>query len=163
MSERVEKLIREYPQMKTEVKCLENLIRDFRGISETEMIESMLYSHPEGERVQTSGVSDKTARIAISYREKMERINKEWYDYLEQKYLLLSEELRFFESALGSLSGNLPAIMSDMVIARLTWDEISEKYFVSRTMVAKYRKKAISELDVLFTAHDADVAAYILD
>lgn len=163
MSERVEKLMREYPQMKTEVKCLENQIRDFRGISETEMIESMLYSHPEGERVQTSGVSDKTARIAISYREKMERINKEWYDYLEQKYLLLSEELRFFESALASLSGNLSGVMRDMVIDGLTYDAIASKYFVSRTMVVKYRRRAIVELDKLYAAHDAEAAAYILN
>lgn len=163
MSERVEKLMREYPQMKTEVKCLENQIRDFRGISETDMIESMLYSHPEGDRVQTNGVSDKTARIAMSYRERMEKINKEWYDYLEQKYLLLSEEVRFFESALASLPGSLAGVMRDLVLEGMTYDAIAEKYFVSRTMVIKYRKRALTELDKLYAAHDAEVAAYILN
>lgn len=162
MSERIEKLMREYPQMKTEAKCLENQIRDFRGITETEMIESMLYSQPEGERVQTSGVSDKTARIAISYRERMERINGEWYDYLEKKYVLLTEELRFFESALHSLSGTLPQVISDMVVEKMTWDDLAAKYYVSRTMISKYRKKAIEELDQLYAAHEAEIAAYIL-
>ena len=163
MSERIEKLMRDYPQMKTEVKCLENQIRNFRGISETEMIESMLFSHPEGDRVQTSGVSDKTSRIAISYRERMERINSEWYEYLEKKYLLLSEELRFFESALSSLPGKLSGIMKDMVLDGMTYDSLAAKYFVSRTMVVKYRKRAIVELDRLYTVHDAEVAAYILN
>ena len=163
MSARVEKLIREYPQLKTEIKCLENQIRDFRGISETEMIESMLYSHPEGERVLTSIVSDKTARIAISYREKMERINKEWYDYLEQKYLLLAEELRFFESAVRSLKGDIGEMMADLVFEGATWDAIESKYNIGRTTVSRYRKKAIAELDRLFAAHDAEVAAYILN
>ena len=163
MSERVEKLMRGYPQMKTEIKCLENQIRDFRGITETEMIESMLYSHPEGERVQTSGVSDKTARIAISYRERMDRINKEWYDYLEQKYLLLSEELRFFESAIGSLPGGLSEIIHDMVIEQLTWDTIEGKFHIARSTVSLYRKKAIAELDRLYAVRDAEVAAYILN
>lgn len=120
MNAKVERMMRDYTQMKTEAKCLENQIRDFRGISETEMIESMLYSHPEGERVQTSNISDKTARIATSYRERMEHINREWYDYLEKKYLLLSEDIRFFESAIRSLSGNLPYVITDMIINRLT-------------------------------------------
>lgn len=161
MSERIEKLMREYPQMKTEVKCLENQIRDFRGISETEMIESMLSFHSEEERVQTSGVSDRTARIAISYRERMERINSEWYDYLEKKYVLLSEELRFFESAVHSLKG-IGAMMADLILNGLTWDSIESKYNIGRTTVCRYRKKAISELGRLYAAHDAEIAAYIL-
>jgi hypothetical protein len=162
MSERIEKLMREYPQMKTEAKCLENQIRDFRGITETEMIESMLYSHPEGERVQTSGVSDKTARIAISYREQMERINSEWYDYLEKKYVLLTEELRFFESAVRSLPDSLADFTSDLVFEHMTWDALESRYHVSRFTVKTYRKKAIAELERLYAAHDAEVAAYIL-
>jgi hypothetical protein len=162
MSERIEKLMRDYPQMKTEARCLENQIRDFRGISETEMIESMQFSQPESERVQTSGVSDKTARIAISYRERMERINDEWYDYLEKKYVLLSEELRFFESAMQSLSGTLSQVMTDMIVSGMTWDDLAAKYYVSRTMIGKYRKKAIVELDKLYAARDAEIAAYIL-
>lgn len=163
MNAKVERMMRDYTQMKTEAKCLENQIRDFRGISETEMIESMLYSHPEGERVQTSNISDKTARIATSYRERMEHINREWYDYLEKKYLLLSEDIRFFESAIRSLSGNLPYVITDMIINRLTWDTLAEKYYVSRAMIGKYRKKAVAELEILYAAHDAEVAAYILN
>jgi DNA-directed RNA polymerase specialized sigma subunit len=162
MSERIEKLMRDYPQMKTEARCLENQIRDFRGISETEMIESMQFSQPESERVQTSGVSDKTARIAISYRERMERINGEWYDYLEKKYVLLSEELRFFESAVRSLKGELGAMTEDLVFSGMTWDSVESKYNIGRTTVCRYRKKAIAELDRLYAAHDAEVAAYIL-
>lgn len=163
MSERIEKLMRDYPQMKTEVKCLENQIRDFHGISETEMIESMLYTQPEGDRVQTSGVSDKTACIAISYKERMERINSEWYEYLEKRYALLSEELRFFESAIKALSGKLPEIMSDLLFNKMTWDDVAEKHYVSRTMVGKYRKRAVIELDTLYATHDAEMAAYILN
>lgn len=59
----------------------------------------------KGERVQTSGTANKTASIALNYRERMERINQEWYEYLEKEYLDLTEELRFFESAVKSVSG----------------------------------------------------------
>ena len=163
MSERIEKLMRDYPQMKTEVKCLENQVRDFHGISETEMIESMLYTQPDGDRVQTSGVSDKTARIAISYRERMERINSEWYEYLEKRYALLSEELRFFESAVRSLEGDIGRIMADLVFNADTWDVVESKYNIGRTTIFRYRKKGIAELERLYAVHDAEVAAYILN
>ena len=55
MRERIETLIRDYPKNKMELKCLEHQIRNFRGITEEEMVDSMYFTQPEGERVQTSG------------------------------------------------------------------------------------------------------------
>ena len=48
MSERIEQLIRDYPKMKTEQRCLFHQISDFRGITEQEMIDTMYFSQPEG-------------------------------------------------------------------------------------------------------------------
>ncbi len=162
MSGRVEKILQEYPQIVMERICLENQIRNFKGITEGEMIESMYFSYLEGERVQTSGVSDKTARTAISYKDKMARINKEWQEHQEKKHSILTEELVFFESAVKSLSGTLPEFITDMVIIGLTWDDLAAKYHISRTMVAKYRKSAIRELETLYAIHDKEMAEYIL-
>ena len=97
MSGRAEKIMQDYQQMVMERICLENQIRNFKGITEEEMIDSLYFPQPDDERVQTSGISDKTARIAISYREKMDRLNKEWQAHLEKKHSVLLEELVFFE------------------------------------------------------------------
>lgn len=107
MRERIEALIRDYQKNKMELKCLEHQIRNFRGISENEMIDTMYFTQPEGERVQTSGVSDKTAKIAMSYRERMDAMNEEWYQHLEKQYYALAEEISFFESAVKALPGIL--------------------------------------------------------
>lgn len=162
MSERIETIIREYPQMKTELRCLEHQIKNFKGISETEMIESMNFSSPEGERVQTSNISNKPASIALNYHARMEEINREWYEHLEKRYLMLSEEVRFFEAALTALSGYLPDFMADMVVNGCTWDYLCEHYHISRTMVAKNRRKAIVELDELYRKHDDEMVSYML-
>ena len=162
MSERIEKIIKEYPKRKRELKCLENQIKRFTGLSEEEVIDSLYFNSPEGERVQTSSISQKTASIALSYRNKTEEINWEWYRHLRKQYLSLYEELTFFESALKSLSGELPSFMTDMVINGYTWDELSTRYHVSHTMIGKYRRKAIRELDILYKSHDAELAAYLL-
>ena len=87
--------------------------------------------------MQTSNISNKPASIALNYHERMERINQEWYEHLEKQYLMLDEEIRFFEAALSSLSGYLPEFMTDMVINGCTWDYLCEHYHISRTMVAK--------------------------
>jgi hypothetical protein len=162
MSERIEKIMKEYPQMIKEKTCLEKQINGFKGISETDMIDSMNFHQPEGDRVQTSGNSEKTARIAVNFRKQMERVNEDWIKHLENKYYLICEDIIFFESAIGSLSGNLPEVISDMVISELTWDDIAYKYHVSRTMLAKYRKKAIKELEVLYSNHDSEVKEFLL-
>ena len=162
MSGRAEKIMQDYQQMVMERICLENQIRNFKGITEEEMIDSLYFPQPDGDRVQTSGISDKTARIAISYREKMDRINKEWQAHLEKKHSVLLEELVFFESAVFSLSGILPDLISDMVVKGLTWDDLADKYHISRTMVAKNRKRAIRELEILYAIHDEEMAEYIL-
>lgn len=148
--------------MKTELRCLEHQIKNFKGISETEMIESMNYSSPEGERVQTSNISNKPASIALNYHARMEEINREWYKHLEKRYLMLSEDVRFFEAALTALSGYLPDFMTDMVVHGCTWDYLCEHYHISRTMVAKNRRKAIVELDELYRKHDDEMVSYML-
>ena len=148
--------------MVMERSCLENQIKNFKGLTELEMIDSLQFSQPDGERVQTSGISDKTARIAVSYKDKVNSINKEWQDHLEKKHAVIVEELIFFESAVLSLSGILPKFISDMVIKGLSWDNLADKYHISRTMVAKNRKKAIRELEALYIIQDKAVAEYIL-
>lgn len=163
MSERIEKIMQNYSQMVIERNCLENQIIHFQGISEREVIESMYFAQSDNERVQTSGVSDKTSRIALGYKDRMKRINNEWLDHLVKKHAILADELIFLESAILSLGGILPEFISDMVIEGLTWDELAAKYHVSRTMVAKYRKKAIRELEILYTIHDKEVEEYILN
>ncbi|MGI6721754.1 MAG: hypothetical protein ACOX4I_04225 [Anaerovoracaceae bacterium] len=162
MSEKIENIIRDYPKKKQELECLKHQIMDFRGISEEDMIDSMCFKQPEGERVESSGTSDKTGKIAVSYKDKMEHINSDWYEYLERKYFNLAEEIRFFESALAALSGDLPDIMTDMIIHNCTWDCLCSMYHVSRTMIAKYRRKAIRELDVLYENHENEMVEYML-
>ena len=162
MRERIEALIRDYQKNKMELKCLEHQIRNFRGISENEMIDTMYFTQPEGERVQTSGVSDKTAKIAMSYRERMDAMNEEWYQHLEKQYFALAEEISFFESAVKALPGKMGEIMQDIVFSQASWDELADKHFVGRTTIWRYRQKAIDELVVLYEKHEAEMTAYML-
>lgn len=104
-----ETMMKEYRSLKRELSVTGFQLRRFEGISEHEMIESMLYSHHEGERVQTSTLSDKTASIAVNYRKIMERENDGWYQYLFNRYLYSRRRLIFLKRACRRFPGSSPA------------------------------------------------------
>ena len=162
MSKHIEKLLKEYPRMVQERNCLAHQLAHFKGVSAEDVIDTMYTAHHEGERVQTSGTSDKTAQIAMNYQERMEKINREWYEQLEKRFVIVSDELQFFESALASLSGRLPEVMHDLVVEGMTWQALADKYFVHISMIGKYRKKAISELEAMYAAHENSIVAFML-
>lgn len=68
-SMRAEMMFKEYKNMKRELSVLEFQLRRFEGVNEEEILEAMCFSHPVGdERIQTSTISDKTAKIALNYK-----------------------------------------------------------------------------------------------
>ena len=162
MSERVERIIKDYPGMVMERDCLRHQLANFQGVTEEEIIDSMNYSTPQGERVQTSNISDKTATISESYRDRVHRINRDWSDHLTVKLLALEEEIDFFHSAIRAISPELAPLMWDLTVERLTWDAVEAKHHVCRATIGKYRKRAICELDSLYATHDREMAEYIL-
>lgn len=73
----VEKMINDYPSMVRERERLKKQIESCEFLSAEELISAMSFSHPDGERVQSSDLSDKTARIAIAYEARLEQMNDE--------------------------------------------------------------------------------------
>lgn len=160
---RAETMMKEYKQMKMELQVTEMQLSRFRGITGDDVISMMTYSRPEGdERVQTSSLSDKTAKAALNYRKVMERENDEWYGFLMKRYRKLSEEISFFEESVQRLSGNLPEIMTDLLDGEMTWDEVSLKHHISRRSVGNYRKQAVKELNAMYELREKCAADYML-
>ena len=160
---KAEAMFKEYRTMKKELSVLQFQMSRFQGVDENDLILSMQFSHPEeGERVQTSNISDKTASAAMNYRQIMERENDEWFDFLWSRYRYVSEEISFFESSVAALPGNLSGVMRDLVEGELTWESIAMKYHVTTAMIAKYKKKALCELEAMYELRDRQTEAYIL-
>lgn len=113
--------------------------------------------------MQGGGTSDKTGNAAVKYRQVKERLDDDWFDYLLGRYQAVKEELEFFEYAVGQLSGRLPEVVRDMVMEDMTWREMAEKYNVSETMIAKYRKKALAEMKELYRIREKTAGRYLLD
>ena len=162
MKTKIEKLLKLYPEMVRERDCITNQLAHFRGVSAEEVIESMYTPRMDGERVQSSNLSDKTAQIALNYRERQQNINQDWYAHLEMRLQLLNDEIVFLKSALQSLPGELSQIMWDMVVEEQKWSTIEEKYNISHSALYRLRKKAIQQLATLYETHDTAVKTYML-
>lgn len=162
MSGRVEKLLKAYPEMIQKRDCLAYQLAHFKGLSAKDVIDSMMTPRVDGERVRSSRLSDKTAQIALEYRDRQARFNREWYEWLEKQWQLLNEEIVFLESAISSLPDRLAPFMRDLVVEHLTWDALESKYHISRFTVSTYRKKAIRELEARYDEREKEMIAYML-
>lgn len=158
----VNKIFRDYGKWKRDMGLLEFELSRFEGVPYDDVIESLCFSNPQEERVQTSGVSDKTGKTAIIYRQVKERMDDEWFDFLIGQYKSIKEEREFFEYAVRQLSGKLPEMIEDMIMRKMTWRELSGKYDVSETMIAKYRKKAMAELAAIYQQRAQTSEQYFL-
>lgn len=162
MNNRLERMLKNYRAMVRERDSLAHQIAHFKGLTADEVIESMYTARTDGERVQTSNLSDKTAQIAMNYQEKMERINREWYEHLERKLRMLNDEIDFFKSALDTLPEHLSSLMKDMIVEGQTWDTLEVTHHIGRTTIHRYRRKAISILDKIYECNDQETREYLL-
>lgn len=158
----VEKLFKEYDKWKKDMKFLEFELSRFQGVPYDDVIESLCFSSSQEERVQNSSISDKTGKTALIYRQVKERMDDEWFEFLLARYQSLKEQTDFFEYAVEQLSGRLPEVIRDMVMEKMSWQELMIKYRVSHAMIGKYRKKALEELQMIYTLRNQHSDNYML-
>jgi len=53
------------------------------------------------------------------------------------------------------LEPRLSGVITDMFINKMTWDEMCDKYYVSRNMLSKYRKTGIIQIANMFSVKQA--------
>ena len=63
-----------------------------------------------------------------------------------KRYQSEKRELDVFEYCITLLEPRLSEVMTDMVINGIAWDVIQDKYNISRTTLARYRKKAVEDI-----------------
>ncbi|WP_320951670.1 hypothetical protein [Hungatella effluvii] len=158
----VENLFKEYSKWKKDMEFLEFELSRFQGVPYDDVIESLCFSNPQEERVQNSSISDKTGKTALIYRQVKERMDDEWFEFLIVQYKSLKEQREFFEYAVRQLNGKLPDIIRDMVMEKMSWQELMIKYSVSHAMIGKYRKKAVEELQMIYTLRTQNSDNYML-
>lgn len=160
----VEKMISEYPDMIDRRKAVICQLQSLKNseVSVNDIIESLTFARPDGERVQTSGTSDKVARIALSYRDHQERMNAEIFNYWMSRYEYLDREITFLESSIGQLPDEMSEAMKALVLEGLTWEEASISLCVSIMTLQRIRKQAIDNLVRIYQQRESIEASLLL-
>ena len=70
--------------------------------------------------------------------------------------------MEFFHFGVDRLSGKLPQVIRDMVFEGMEWQKLEEKYGVSHSMIGKYRKRALRELEVIYDIRERSETAVLL-
>ncbi len=161
MKEYVEKVIKAYPDMKFERRCLKTQMRSM-GFTEEDVIYSMSFGHPDGERVQNSDLSDKTAKIAMVLKEKQREMNDEYFLYLLKRYQQLDEEIIFLEESIAELPDELADIMTALVIRGDSWEMVQKVFCVGKHKLFESRKEATRYLVRAYQRRESYASAYLL-
>lgn len=162
MSGRMEKLLKAYPEMIQKRDCLAYQLAHFKGLSAEDVIDSMMTPKVDGERVKSSRLSDKTAQIALEYRDRQARFNREWYEWLEKQWQLLNDEIVFLESAIRALPERYSVVIHDLFIEQMTWDALQAKHHIGRATLSSYRRKGLQALERLYADHQAAETTFML-
>lgn len=158
----VEKIIKEYPQMVREVERLDKQIKSCEFISADELITTMVFSHPDGERVQSSDLSDKTAKIAISYQRKLDRINEELVMPMIKRKEALEEEISFFEDSVNHLPEDILEMSQAIFLDGMTWEEAESCFYTNSWGIRNCRKRAIDCLVRSYQIRASQTEAFLL-
>lgn len=144
--ERVKRLLKSHREIKQNLDILRFQIEHFSGLGYDEVITSLTFTSPEGEYVHNNNISDKSGRIALMYQALAYSEGEELLMGMIKRYQSEKRELDVFEYCITLLEARLSEVITDMVINRMAWDEIQNKYNISQTTLARYRKKAVGDI-----------------
>lgn len=141
--DKVDYYFENYRKEKEKLYDMEHFLENYKPISENTVIQSLVFEKNESERVSSSPSKGRGELLALTFREKMESENREYFDSNLQKYLSLKADLDFFEQSVSRLDREYQGLVKDLVFKGLTWDEVIYKHKMSRSTIARKRKLAI--------------------
>ena len=160
----VENIISNYQDMVKEREQISQRLKELQNefLTDRDIIEALSFSHPDDDRVQTSGTSDKTCKIALCYRDKKNKVLDDSYRYWTSRYNEINSEIETFEEAVKRLPGDLAEVMQLIVIDNNTWEQAETMLCMSRMSLHRVRKQAIDELVRIYRRKEAMECSILL-
>jgi len=147
----VSEMLNNYQEMKRNASQLEFELTALKTIiSDSEFIDAMSLSSPQGDSVQGGFASDKTANIAISYSSKLDHINIKEEHELQIELLALTLQMERIKHYISLLPLKHSTILHKLYIEGFTFDEIVKSEELSTSSIKKYRRLGINQLVEMF-------------
>ncbi len=143
--ERVVWLLKNYHEIKRHLERMNFEIERFQGLSNEEVIETLNFAVPAGERVQTTNISDKPGRISLMYKDYADKLNSDVIE-LAWEYHTQKSEMDLLDYCITLLEPKLSEVITDMFINKRTWVAICVKHHISERTLGRYRKSGIAQI-----------------
>lgn len=125
---------------------LENL----QTVTPDEMLEALSLSHTCGEVSHTSQVSDKTSRIALSYRDEASKANSQVQKTILSTLLPLSQELDRLEHYVCALDQKQYLVITRLFFEGRSQADVAEELSCTDRTVRSLRQTAIETLAEMY-------------
>ena len=143
-------ILDDYLSTNCQINLLQHELSSFMPITPEEMMETMVYAKREGGASARMQASDKTARIALTYRDKTDQVNESVQtSILDQLRPLLIRKERL-DYCMLQLSPIHNKILHEMYMQHKDTKMIASEMHLSERTIQRYRDKAIHELTAMY-------------
>jgi len=144
-------LLETYPERTRKIALLRYELKHPGQITEDELLSAITLSVPKDESgVRGSGVSDKTMRIAMSYRETAQRLNSAVILEIRREIQALEWEIDRLIFYMSFLTQEEQDILRLYYMEKRPWRQIEKETGLSRRTLVRRRSDAIDRLTQMY-------------
>lgn len=139
-------LLKNHSRMEREVASLRFELKNFVKTGDEEIIEGMALASQMGDGIRSGRVSDKTADVALRYREVAQRVNEEAFKAVVHRLDALETALDRLDFHMGQLDKIQVEVLRSYYFERRTWRDIQEGMNLATKSLRKLRDTAVASL-----------------
>ena len=144
--EYVEYLLKNYHQIKREIEVSKALLKITIYESEDEVIEEMNFEAFKGEKVKHSNIADKTANIAMRYKDKKEKQEANRVKELKKEIRKKKVELLKIETSVGVLETPMQRVIKGLYFEGKSRAQLCRELYISEGTLGRWRKKGVGKI-----------------
>lgn len=139
-------LLKNHSRMVREAATLRFELKNFVKVGDDEIIEEMALSHQMGDGIRSGRISNKTADVALRYREVADRVNEEAYKAVVHRLNALETAIERLDFYLGQLDKSQTEVLQGYYFERKTWREMQEGMNLATKSLRRIRDTAVASL-----------------
>lgn len=146
--ERVETMVKRYPDNLAEIAKLEKEMQAFRPLTQEDVIEQLSFPgrREDSVRVQHATNPHKVHQVASSYRSLTYRLNDEARRELTQALGRYHREVVFVQAAIMRLPRRLREVMRALVLDDTGWARVCEQFAISGSTLSGLKNRSMQHM-----------------
>lgn len=159
LKQKMIQLLKAYATNIKKLALLRNELSSFTHVTPDEMLETMIFSKCEsGARPAVGHVSDKTAHIAMSYRQKASEVNESILNEISAQIWELERRQSRMETCLTQLPSEQADVIRGLYFEGQHPRDLAESLHLSERTILRYRDRAVTGLiEMYLTLQDAGI------